>query len=68
LTTLLYLAAKSAHVGVDVDELACLMHIPMAYSRQTRDRASCQALSYPIAAVGGGVSLGEAKAPSLDIW
>jgi hypothetical protein len=33
---LLYLAAKLAYVGVDVDGLAYLLHHPMAYSRQTR--------------------------------
>jgi hypothetical protein len=35
-TTLLYLASKPAHVGVDVDELACPLHRPTAYVRQTR--------------------------------
>jgi hypothetical protein len=33
---LLYLAAKSAHVGVDVDRLACPLHRPMACGRQMR--------------------------------
>jgi hypothetical protein len=31
------------------------------------DRASCQALSCPIAVVGGGASLGDVKPPGLDI-
>jgi hypothetical protein len=35
-TTLLYLAAKPAHVGVDVKGIACPLHRPMAYGHQTR--------------------------------
>jgi hypothetical protein len=34
-TTLLYLAAKHAHVGVDMDGLTCPLHHPLAYGRQT---------------------------------
>jgi hypothetical protein len=34
--TLLYLAAKPAHVGVDVDGLAYPLHCLMACSHQTR--------------------------------
>jgi hypothetical protein len=33
---LLYLANKPAHVGVDVDGLACPLHRPMARGRQMR--------------------------------
>jgi hypothetical protein len=33
---LLYLAAKPAYMGVDVDGLACPLHHPMAYCLQTR--------------------------------
>jgi hypothetical protein len=32
----LYLAVKPSHVGVDVDGLACPLHSPMIYNRQTR--------------------------------
>jgi hypothetical protein len=35
-TSLLYLDAKSSHVGVDVDRLACPLHHPMAYNCQMR--------------------------------
>jgi hypothetical protein len=35
-----YLVAKSSHIEVNVDGLACLLHHPMAYNRQTRGRAS----------------------------
>jgi hypothetical protein len=35
-TVLLYLAAKPAHVGVDVDGLACPLHRPMACGHKTR--------------------------------
>jgi hypothetical protein len=35
-TTLLYLAAKSTHVGVDVDRLTCPLHRPMACGHQMR--------------------------------
>jgi hypothetical protein len=31
----LYLAAKPSHMRVDVDELACPLHGPMAYNHQT---------------------------------
>jgi hypothetical protein len=31
-----YLVAKSSHVGVDVDGLACPLHRPMTCSRQMR--------------------------------
>jgi hypothetical protein len=34
--TLLYLAAKPAHMGVDVDGLACPLHRLMASCRQTK--------------------------------
>jgi hypothetical protein len=33
---LLYLAAKSTHMGVDVDGLACPLHCPMACDRQMK--------------------------------
>jgi hypothetical protein len=32
----LYLAAKTSHVGINVDGIACPLHRRMAYSRQTR--------------------------------
>jgi hypothetical protein len=34
--TWLYLATKPFHMGVDVDGLACPLHRPTTYSRQTR--------------------------------
>jgi hypothetical protein len=35
-TAWLYLATKTSHVGVDVDELASPLHHPIACSRQMR--------------------------------
>jgi hypothetical protein len=32
------------------------------------DKASCQALSCPVAAVDGHAFLGDVKPPGLDIW
>jgi hypothetical protein len=63
-----YLAAKSSHVGVDVDGLACPLQHPMAYSRQTRgqDFMSGAALSHRAVASGGAFS-GGAKPLDLDI-
>jgi hypothetical protein len=45
---LLYLAAKPAHVGVDLHGLAYPLHSPMAYSRQTRGQGLllCVVLSH----------------------
>jgi hypothetical protein len=33
----LYLDAKSSHVGVDTDGLACPLHLPMSCSHHTRE-------------------------------
>jgi hypothetical protein len=66
--TLLYLATKPAHAGVDVDGLACPCIILWLAAVRQGDMASCQALSCPIATVGGGASPGDVKPPSLDIW
>jgi hypothetical protein len=60
----LYLAAKLAHVRVDVDGLACPLHHPMVYDYQMRGQSflSGAALSHhatvvvaPFRARGGGV-------------
>jgi hypothetical protein len=51
-TMCLYLAAKSSHVGLDVDGLACPYTILCPATTKRGDRASCQALSCPITAVG----------------
>jgi hypothetical protein len=65
---MLYLATKSSHVGVDVDELACSLHRPIVYSRQrggqsflTGAAPSCHV------AVGGGIFPGDVKPLGLDI-
>jgi hypothetical protein len=64
----LYLAAKPSHVGVDVDRLAYPLHRPMAYYHQTRDQGFLSGTVMPCqVAMGGGVSPGGAKPPSLDI-
>jgi hypothetical protein len=62
------LAAKSSHVGVDVDGLACPLHHPMTCNNQMRRWVflSGAALSRR-AAAGGGIFLGDAKPPGLDI-
>jgi hypothetical protein len=43
----LYLAAKSSHVGVDVDGLSCPLHRRMHVVIRRGDKASCQALPCP---------------------
>jgi hypothetical protein len=64
----LYLAAKTSHMGVDVDGLACPLHRPTVYYHQTRGQSflSDAALSNR-AAVGGGAFLGGAKPLGQDI-
>jgi hypothetical protein len=67
----LYLAAKLAHVRVDVDGLACPLHHPMVCGYQMRGQSFLSCAAYPImlqwmvapfrARVGG------AKPPGLDI-
>jgi hypothetical protein len=66
-TAWLYLAAKPVHMGVDVDELACPCNVLRNATNRRGDRASCQAMSCPVAAVGGGTSPGDVKPPGLDI-
>jgi hypothetical protein len=63
-----YLTAKSSHVGVDVDGLACPLHHTMICNHQTRGQSflSGAALSHR-AAVGNGAFSGGAKPPGLDI-
>jgi hypothetical protein len=55
----LYLAAKSSHMGVDVDGLACPLHCPTVCDCQTRGQSflSGAALSHYVA-MGGGAFLG----------
>jgi hypothetical protein len=64
----LYLTTKPSHVGVDVDRLACPDTILWPVAVRRGDMASCQILSCPIAAVGGGAFPGDAKPLGLDIW
>jgi hypothetical protein len=63
-----FLPAKSSHVGVNVDGLACPLHLPMACNRQMRGRVfmSGAALSHHVG-TGGGIFLGDAKHLDLDI-
>jgi hypothetical protein len=51
-TALLYLAAKPAHVGIDMGGIAtpCTDLSPTAV--RCGDRASCQVLSYPVIVAG----------------
>jgi hypothetical protein len=62
------LAAKSSHIGDEVDGLSCSLHHPMACSYQMRgcDFMLGATLSRH-AAVGGGASPGHAKPSDLDI-
>jgi hypothetical protein len=43
-----YLVAKSSHVGVDVDGLACPLHVLPPIAVRRGDMTSCQAPSYPV--------------------
>jgi hypothetical protein len=63
----LYLAAKPFHVGVNVDGLACPLHNPMTYSRQTgrHDFLSDTVLSCCYS--GRWRLSGGCEAPGLDI-
>jgi hypothetical protein len=63
-----YLIAMSSHTGVGVDGLACLVHRPMAYSRQTRGLGflPCAVLSHH-AAMGDGALLEDTQPPGLGI-
>jgi hypothetical protein len=63
-----YLVAKSSHVGVDVDGLACPLHHCAACSHQTRGHGFLLGaiLSHHVV-VGGGALQGDAKASGLDI-
>jgi hypothetical protein len=49
---LLYLVAKLAHMGIEVDGLACPCTVLWHVAIRRGDKASCQALSCPIIAVG----------------
>jgi hypothetical protein len=64
------LLAKSSHVRVDVDGLACPLHRPTTCSHQTRGHGflPCVVLSRRIA-MGGGAFLGDAKPPEFRyLW
>jgi hypothetical protein len=63
-----YLVAKSSHVGVDVNGLACPLHRPMSCSHQMRGHGFLPGaiLSHRVV-VGGGTLLGDAKPLGLDI-
>jgi hypothetical protein len=64
----LYLVAEPSHVGVDVDELSCPLHHPMACCRQTKDHGflSGMVLSCDVV-VGDDTFSGGAKPLGLDI-
>jgi hypothetical protein len=55
-------------MGINVDRLACPLHYPIVYGRQTRGQGflSGATLSHHTA-VGGGAFLRGVKPPSLDI-
>jgi hypothetical protein len=55
----LYLAAKPSHMGVDVDELACPLHRPVACCHQMWGQGflSSMVISHRVI-VGGAISLG----------
>jgi hypothetical protein len=63
-----YLAAKSSHVGVDVDGLACHLHHPTDCDCQMRGQSflSGASLSH-CTIVGGDMFLGGMKPSGLDI-
>jgi hypothetical protein len=69
----LYLVAKTSHVGVNVNGLACPLHRPMAHSRQMRGQGflSGVVLSCHVA-VGSGAFFGGCEAPkigySVECW
>jgi hypothetical protein len=68
-TTLLYLAAKPAHMGVDVEGLAYLLHHPIACDCQTRGQGLLPGIVFvPSLQWGGGAFSGDVKPPGLDIW
>jgi hypothetical protein len=63
-----YLVAKSFHVGVDVDGLACSLHRSKVYEWQTRGLCCLTgAVVSRRSAVGGGPLFRGAKPPFLDI-
>jgi hypothetical protein len=54
--------------GVDMDELACPLHRPTAYSRKTRGQGFLPGVVlFHCATVGGGAILWDTKPPGLDI-
>jgi hypothetical protein len=63
----LYLAAKPAHVGVDVDRLACPLHRPTACSRQTRGQGLLQGIVLSHHCSGWWHLSGDVKPSGLDI-
>jgi hypothetical protein len=67
----LYLAAKLAHVRVDVDGLACPLHHPMMCGYQMRGQSFLLGAAYPIMlqwmVAPFRTRVGGAKPPGLDI-
>jgi hypothetical protein len=66
----LYLAAKSFHVGVNVDGIVCPLHCPMACCCQMRGQGFLSGTNLARrVAVGGGAFLGwvGVNPPGLDI-
>jgi hypothetical protein len=56
---MLYMAAKSSHLGADVDGLACSLDRPMAYSHQRGGQCCLTGVVMSRhAVVGGGPFLG----------
>jgi hypothetical protein len=66
---LLYLAAKPAHVGIDVDGLAC--PTVLSYGLQPLDEGigpPARCCLVPLLKSGGGASLWDVKPPDSDFW
>jgi hypothetical protein len=63
-----YLTAKTSHMGVDMDGLACPLHCPMACCRQMRGQGFLSGMVLSCRDVaGGGVFSRGAKPLGLDI-
>jgi hypothetical protein len=59
----LYLVAKSSHVGVDVDGLACPLHWPMVHSCEIGNRAYLPGVVLSCRYSGRWCLLGDVKQP-----
>jgi hypothetical protein len=64
----LYLAAKPAHVGFDVDGLAYPLHRPTACSHQARGHGLLPVVVLSHCCSGRWHLSGDVKPPGLDIW